>query len=408
MLIDLGFLYLLSLGSLNSLLTSLGKVRSGDDWETALLDELLAELDVSALEPDDKWDLETDLLDGVDDTLSDHVAPDDTTEDVDEDALDLWVAADDEEALSNGGLAGTTTKVEEVSWFTTGKLDNIAGGHSETGTVNEASDITIELDVVKAVLLSPKFHWVDLGKVSVGEDLFLPVVGGVVEVELAVDSDDPAVDGLGEWVDFDLGSIGADEELPELLHFLNTAPEGLARKAELGAELHGDWLGDALDTIEDLLEDGLWALGGDLFDLDTTLGGGDDDWGLGSTVEEDSEVELLLDLDWVREHDGLAVGALSTGLLGDEVLADHLGSDFLSLSSGLDEVNTALEAVLLPVALATATSVNLSLDDDGWETDLVESGLSLLWSESNLVDSGGNVELGADFLGLIFEDVERT
>ena len=60
------FIYLSSLGSLDSLLTSLGKVGSGDDWETALLDELLAELDVSALEPDDKWDLETDLLDGVD------------------------------------------------------------------------------------------------------------------------------------------------------------------------------------------------------------------------------------------------------------------------------------------------------------------------------------------------------
>ncbi len=63
-----------------------------------------------ALQPYDERNVHLKLFSGLDDTLSDVVATHDTTEDVDEDALDLGVRAQDLEGLLDG-LGGSTSEI---------------------------------------------------------------------------------------------------------------------------------------------------------------------------------------------------------------------------------------------------------------------------------------------------------
>jgi hypothetical protein len=70
----------------------------------------------------------------------------------------------------------------------------------------------------------------------------------------------------------------------------------------------------------------------DLLDVHTTLGGGDEDGRLRCSVSEDGDVVLLLGRGSLGEHDGVADSAGLAGLLGDELLAEHLGRELLGLS----------------------------------------------------------------------------
>ena len=63
---------------------------------------------LGALQPDDEGDSEGKLLRSIDDTLSDVIATHDTTEDVDEDTLDLGVRDKNLERLLNRVGGGTS------------------------------------------------------------------------------------------------------------------------------------------------------------------------------------------------------------------------------------------------------------------------------------------------------------
>lgn len=56
----------------------------------------------------------------------------------------------------------TTTDIEEVGWLFSVELDSIHGGHGESGTVNEASDVSIKSDVGKSVLGGLFFMWINI------------------------------------------------------------------------------------------------------------------------------------------------------------------------------------------------------------------------------------------------------
>src|SRR5512133_3271299 len=78
----------------------IAEVVGGDDLELAVGEDVLAELDVRALEPHHERDREADLLRGGHDAVRDDVALHDAAEDVDEDRPDLRIGQDD---LEGGG-----------------------------------------------------------------------------------------------------------------------------------------------------------------------------------------------------------------------------------------------------------------------------------------------------------------
>ena len=121
-------------------------------------------LHVGTLQPSNNRSLEVHLVDNLDETLGDSVAADDTTEDVDEDGSDLGVAGNQVKRLPDSLRCSTATNVEEVGWRTAVQLDNVHGSHGETGTVDKAANVTVELDdtsfnhfVVKIVTFTSTF-----------------------------------------------------------------------------------------------------------------------------------------------------------------------------------------------------------------------------------------------------------
>lgn len=342
------------LGELDGLLGGGLEVLDGEDLQAGLVDlwvkglaycsgrmlngrkgglsyQLVSLLHVGTLETGNDGSAQTHVLDNVDETLGDGVAADDTTEDVDEDSRDLGVAGDELESGLDSSGGSTTADVEEVSGATAVQLDDVHGGHGETSTVDQAANVTVKLDEVQTVLGSLDLIHILLGGIAPREDLLLAELGVLVEAELGVHGQDLVVGGLGQGVDLDLGGITLHEDLVQVLDGGLGILDALLGETEVGSDGAGDVVGNTLVDIDGGGDDGIGVLLGDGLDVHTTLGGGHDDGGLGGTVHEDGEVELATGELALADQDGVARAASGAGLLGDEVLADHLAGEHLGL-----------------------------------------------------------------------------
>jgi len=81
----------LFLDRFHSFLRGIVEVSGGDDGQARLLQQLHAQLHVGALQAHHQWHLEAHVLGGGDDTLSDHIALHDTSEDVHQQSLHVGV-----------------------------------------------------------------------------------------------------------------------------------------------------------------------------------------------------------------------------------------------------------------------------------------------------------------------------
>lgn len=91
-----------------------------------------------ALQPYDERDVHLELLSSLDDTLSDVVATHDTTEDVDEDTLDLGVRAQDLEGLLDSLGSSTSVfrpSVSNIFWVPMLVIWNVPSDVKEVGRV---------------------------------------------------------------------------------------------------------------------------------------------------------------------------------------------------------------------------------------------------------------------------------
>lgn len=281
-------------------------------------------LHVGTLETGNDGSAETHLLNNVDQTLGDGVTADDTTEDVDEDGRDLGVAGDELESALDGSGSSTTTDVKEVGGGTAVQLDDIHGGHGKTSTVDQAANVTVQLDEVQAELSSLDLIGILLGDVAPREDLLLAELSVVIEAELGVHGEDLVVGGLGQGVDLDLSGVLVHENLVQVLDGGLGVLDALLGEAEVGRDGAGNLVGDTGVDVDGGGDDRIGALLGDGLNVHTTLGRGDDDGALGATVHEDGEVELAAGELALANVDGVAETASGTGLLGDELVADHL------------------------------------------------------------------------------------
>ena len=98
----------------DDLLGGVAKIVGGDDRQAAHRQDVLALLDVGALEADDQRHRQIDFPGGLDDALGDDVAAHDAAEDVDQDALHRRVAEDDLERRGDLFLGGAAADVEEI------------------------------------------------------------------------------------------------------------------------------------------------------------------------------------------------------------------------------------------------------------------------------------------------------
>lgn len=359
---------------------------------------------VGTLKTGNDGDLEVERLDGVDETGGNVVAADDATENVDKDGSDLGVASDEFESLTDGLGSGTPTDVEEVGGLAAVQLDNVHGGHGKTSTVDEAANVAVKLDKVQAALGSADLVSVFLGRVAHLENILLAEVGVVVKAKLGVHAQDLVVRGLGEGVDLDLGSVLFAEDFVELLDGLLGILDALVAETELGGNVAGHLVGNALVNVDVGGGDGVGALLGDCLNVHAALGGGDDDGSLRGTIHEDGEIELAAGKLALANVNSAAEAAVGAGLLGDELVTNHLLGEHLGLVGRVDDANTTLEAVVKG-SLATAASEDLGLDDHVLAANLVGDSLCLLGGVGD--GALGNTDTILYLVSLMFRESQR-
>jgi len=326
-------------------------------------------LHVGTLETGNDGNSEVHGLHNLDETSGNSVATNDTTENVDKDGSNLGVASNELEGTSDGSGSGTTANIEEVGGLTSVELDDVHGGHGKTGTVDEAANVTVELDEVQARLGGLDLVGVLLGGVAPLEDLLLSEVGVVVEVELGVHAENLVVRSLGQGVDLDLGSVVLHEDLVQLLDGQGSVVDALGGEAELGSNGLGHVVGDALVDVDLCGDDGIGVLLGDGLNVHTTLGGSNDNGALAGSVHKNGEVELAAGKLALDNVDRVTDAALLASLLCDELVSDHLVGEDRGLLGRVDDSDTTLETVV-EVTLASTSGKNLGLDDHviaSWE-----------------------------------------
>lgn len=353
------------------------QVIDGEDLEVRVVDDLVSLVDVGALETSDDGDLEVQSLDSVDETSSNVITSDDTAEDVDEDGRDLGVAGDELKRLFNGSRSSTTTDIQEVGGLTTVQLDDIHSSHGETSTVDETADVTVELDEVEARLGSTNLVSILLSGITPLKDLLLSEIGVVVETELGIHAQNLVVGGLGKRVNLNLCRVLLEEDLVELLDGVPGLLDALLAEAKLSGNLTGHVVSHADVDVNIGGVDGVGVLLGNRLDIHAALRRGDDDGALGSTIHENSKIELATRKLAFTDVDRVAETALGASLLGDELVTNHLLGKHLGLVRRVDDTNTTLEAIV-EATLTTTTSQNLSLDYHILGADLLSDLLGLV------------------------------
>src|SRR5262249_20346553 len=86
---------------------------------------------------------------GLDYSVRDTVAADNSAEDIDPHGPDVLVRQDDGDPVGHGLEVPPTADVEEIGGLTAGELDDVHRRHRKACTVHHAADVPVELDVVQ-------------------------------------------------------------------------------------------------------------------------------------------------------------------------------------------------------------------------------------------------------------------
>src|SRR5690606_12658621 len=122
---------------------------SGDDVQATFGEYLGTQLRVVAFQTNHNRYFNADFFNRTDDALCDHVAANDTTEDVNQNGLYRVVRQDDLERFGYTLFGCAATYVQEVGRLAAGQLDNVHGTHGQACTVNHAADVAFQRNVVE-------------------------------------------------------------------------------------------------------------------------------------------------------------------------------------------------------------------------------------------------------------------
>ena len=233
--------------------------------------------------------------------------------------------------------------------FSPGVRDHVEGRHDQAGAVADDADLAVELDVVEVLGLGGLLQRVDRGLVDQRLVVGVPEAGVLVQGDLRVQQEHPAVADLGQRVDLDQRRVLGHEGLPELHRDVDDLLGHLGRELGGGDDLARLGLVHALVGVDGDLGDPLRVLLGDRLDLHAAGHAGDAEEGAVGPVQQVGEVVLLLDVRGLGQHHLVHGVAL-------DVHAEDVGRAGL----GLVGVRGQLDAA----GLAPPAHLDLGLDDD--------------------------------------------
>ena len=203
-------------------------------------DHLLGDIRVGSLEAEDHRLGEGVLLVGLDDGSGEVVASKDSTEDVDEDSFDFGIGVKKFQGFCQLLAFGATADIKEIGGLTSVEFDDIHSGHGKTGAVDEAANVTSDMDVVEVEVLGVLFARVILSLVLLSGEILLTEQSVGVDGDLGISSEHLSLLGKNEGVDLDEIGIAGHEALVDLgehvhnLVDLGVETEVFGSLAELG------------------------------------------------------------------------------------------------------------------------------------------------------------------------------
>ena len=179
-------------------------------------DHLLGNVRVSAFEAQDHRFVEGVQLVGLDDGGGEVVATKDATEDVDKDGFDFWVIVEKLESLGQLLTLGTAAHVEEIGGLASVQLNDVHGGHGQASTVDQATDVSSNVNVVQVEVLGVLLASVVLGLILLCGEIFLTEGGVRVNSDFGISGENLVIFGENERVDFNHVAVASHEAFIDL------------------------------------------------------------------------------------------------------------------------------------------------------------------------------------------------
>src|SRR5699024_3500590 len=121
-------------------------------------------------------------------------------EDIDQNGLDVGARGNELERLGDPFGRSAATDIKEIGRRAAVQLDQVHGPHGQTGAVDHATDIAVELNVGQVVFGGFGFALVLLAGIAHGGIILVPEQRVVVEIQLAVQGDELALLGGDQWI----------------------------------------------------------------------------------------------------------------------------------------------------------------------------------------------------------------
>ena len=225
----------------------------------------------------------------------------------------------------------------------------------------------------------------------------LPEERVVVEGELGVEREEPALLGHRERVDLELERVGLDEAAVETAKDGHGLREERAREPEGRGELAALEVLEADGGIDRLPHDRLGSEVGDPLDLDASERRSDQRDALCGPVDDERDVELSVDPGGPLDEDAADEDAFGARLRGHEPGLEQLAGGLLDLGRRSRRADAA--------GLASTSCVHLRLDDPAVAAERAGGVAGLLGSSRHAAARNRDPVGGKERLRLVLVDV---
>ena len=170
---------------------------------------------------------------------------------------------------------GATADVEEIRWLSTLELNDVHSGHGKAGSIDHATNVAIEGDVIQADCR--RFGLINISVCAsitllvLLNDALLSEKCVLVDIDLCINTVDIQVRCHGPRVDFDLSRIHFDEHVVQFLELLDALSASFTGKIEVVNDLFCKALRELIFDRETDSADGRGILFGNRLDIHTTL-----------------------------------------------------------------------------------------------------------------------------------------